>query len=146
MRTVTTMSGLIIVATALAGCESITVTSNTLVRGTARIADATTNAVEGTSAVTTDTADDVDAQTHQARLDFVDSQMQLLRREAARGDGENLEALAYMMRADNVRAFENTVQVNYQTLFHGTSTADEFLARLYALVGTPSDMSVAAAK
>ncbi len=147
MRTVATMGALLVAGTALAGCSQITITSDTLVDGTARLADATTNAVAGTSAVTTDTANDVDARTHQARLAFVDSQMQMLRREAARGDGENLETLAYMMRADDTRAFERQLQANYSALFNrDASSADEWLARLYNVVGTPSDMTVATAE
>ncbi len=146
MRTVAKMSVLIAAGAALGGCSQITVTSNTLLDGTARIADATTNAVEGTSAVTTNTANDVDSRSHQARLSFVDSQMQMLRREAARGEGENLETLAYMMRNDDTRAFERQVQANYSSLFDRNADADEWLARLYDVLGTPSDMTVAAAE
>lgn len=129
---------------ALAGCSQITVTSDTVVDGAARIADATTNAVEGTSAVTTDTANDVDARTHAARREFVGSQMAMLRREAARGRGEHLDTLAYMMHAENPSAFKAAVQANYRTLFSGQADAEQWLGRLYDTVGTPPDMQVAA--
>lgn len=143
MRTVAKLGVLLSAGTVIAGCESITVTSNTLVRGTAQIADATTNAVAGTSNATTNTANDIDAQSHQARLKFVGSQMAMLRREAARGEGDNLEALAYLMRAEDVSVFENRVQANYQVLFANDPGAGEWLARLYTAVGQPADMTVA---
>ncbi|MES1941678.1 hypothetical protein T5B8_15640 [Salinisphaera sp. T5B8] len=139
------LGALALVGTAVAGCSQITITSDTIVDGTARIADATTNAVQATSNVTTDTANDVDARTHAARREFVGSQMAMIKREAARGQGENLETLAYMMQADDAQAFEQQVQANYQTLFATDADADQWLSRLYDVVGTPPDMALAAA-
>src|SRR5699024_5426505 len=144
MRNAARLGVFVAVGMAIAGCESITVTSNTLLRGTARLADATTNAAAGTSNATSDTAQDIDARNYQARLDFVGSQMAMLRREAARGQGDNLEALAYLMRIDDVSAFEARVQANYQALFVGDPSAAEFLARLSDTVGQPANMQVAA--
>lgn len=145
MRPMIRLGALALAATALAGCSQITVTSDTIVAGTSRIADATTNAVQGTSNVTTNTADDVDARTHAARREFVGSQMAMIKREAARGQGENLEALAYMMHAEDTPAFEYQVQANYQSLFATDADADQWLTRLYQAVGTPPDMTVASA-
>lgn len=145
MRSIIRLGALTLAGTALVGCSQVTVTSNTLVDGTARIADATTNAVQGTSNVTTNTANDVDARTHAARREFVGSQMAMIKREAARGEGENLETLAYMMHADDTQAFENRVQANYQQLFASEADADQWLTRLYQTVGTPPDMKVASA-
>ena len=88
MRPMIRLGALALAGTALAGCSQITITSDTIVDGTARIADATTNAVQGTSNVTTNTANDVDARTHAARREFVGSQMAMIKREAARGQGE----------------------------------------------------------
>ena len=145
MRPMIRLGALALVGTAVAGCSQITITSDTIVDGTARIADATTNAVQATSNVTTDTANDVDARTHAARREFVGSQMAMIKREAARGQGENLETLAYMMQADDTQAFEQQVQANYQTLFATDADADQWLSRLYDVVGTPPDMALAAA-
>lgn len=127
-------------AAALAGCAQVTVTANTLVNGSARIADATTNAVEGTSDFTTNTTERADAQTHQARLEFVRSQMAVLRREAAAGEGEHLAALAYMMQADSKAGFSELVQRNYSALFTGADNAEQVLDNLYGVTGTPPDM------
>lgn len=145
MRSTIRLGVLALAGTALAGCSQITVTSDTIVDGTARIADATTNAVQGTSNVTTNTADDVDARTHAARREFVGSQMAMIKRDAARGQGENLETLAYMMHADDTQAFEGKVQAHYQSLFASDADAEQWLTRLYQVVGTPPDMKVAAA-
>lgn len=145
MRPMIRLGALALASTALAGCSQITVTSDTIVAGTSRIADATTNAVQGTSNVTTNTADDVDARTHAARREFVGSQMAMIKREAARGQGENLDALAYMMHAEDTRAFEAQVQANYQSLFASDADAEQWLTRLYQVVGTPPDMKVASA-
>jgi|GEM_PF-1111430 len=140
MRPTIRMAALALAGSALAGCSQITVTSDTIVDGTARIADATTNAVNATSNVTTNTANDVDSRTHAARREFVGSQMAMIKRDAARGQGENLETLAYMMHADDTQAFEQAVQSHYQALFAGDANAEQWLQRLYQAVGTPPDM------
>lgn len=146
MRATIRLGAVALLGTAVAGCSQITITSDTIVDGTARIADATTNAVEGTSNVTTNTADDVDARTHAARREFVGSQMAMIKREAARGQGENLETLAYMMHAEDTQAFKAKVQANYQRLFANDAEAEQWLTRLYQVVGTPPDMQVASAR
>ncbi|WP_348762015.1 DUF3015 family protein [uncultured Salinisphaera sp.] len=125
---------------AMTGCSQITVTSDTIVNGTAQIADATTNAVQQTSNGTTNASRSAFAQNHDARRKFVDSQYDMLKNEAARGHGEDLNALAYMMRADDKQAFAARIQQNYAALFDGQPTADAFLTRLYSVMGTPSDM------
>lgn len=126
---------------AVSGCSQITVTSDTLVNGTARIADATTNAVQETSQATTNATNNAFAQNHDARRKFVASQYAMLKSEAARGQGEDLDALAYMMRASDDKAFADTVQAHYATLFSGKPSADAFLTRLYGVVGKPADMT-----
>lgn len=128
-----------------AGCSQVAVTSNTLLNGTARIADATTDAVRETSQATTDSTRNSFAQTHRAREKFVRSQYAMLKSEAARGSGEDLDALAYMMQARDKSAFESRVQANYPQLFAGKPSADAFLSRLYKVVGTPPDMTAASA-
>lgn len=129
---------------AVAGCSQITVTSNTLLNGTQRIANATTNAVKETSQTTTNGTNDNYAQTHKARRKFVHSQYAMLKSEAARGSGEDLDALAYMMQARNKQTFESELQTNYRQLFSGKPTAEAFLSRLYKVVGTPPDMTASA--
>ncbi|MGB7757719.1 MAG: DUF3015 family protein [Salinisphaera sp.] len=143
MRKIVSLGAVASVGFLVAGCSQITVTSDTLVNGTARIADATTNAVKETSQGTTNTTRNSFAQTHKARKKFVHSQYAMLKSEAARGSGEDLDALAYMMQAKNKSAFESKVQANYSQLFSGKPNADAFLSRLYKVVGTPPDMAAA---
>jgi len=143
MRGMFRLSALALAGTALAGCSQITITSDTIVNGTAQIADATTNAVQGTSDITTDTTNDIDARTHAARREFVDSQYAMLKREAAQGSGENLDALAYMMHVNDTQAFDEQVQKNYENLFGADTDSEQWLTRLYQVVGTPPDMTLA---
>lgn len=139
MRLITRFGALAFVGVATAGCSQITVTSDTLVNGTARIANATTNAVRATSDATTNASNNF-AQSHDARRKFVASQYAMLKREAARGQGEDLDTLAYMMDAKNTQAFNAQLQSHYASLFSGQQNADAFLSRLYQTVGTPPDM------
>lgn len=127
-------------ALALAGCAQITVTANTVVQGAARIADATTNAVQATSDYTSRLVAQVDAQSHQARLAFVSSQMAILRREAAAGEGKHLAALAYMMHIENEDQFARLVQRHYAALFPQADSPEQMLATLYDVAGMPPDM------
>lgn len=129
----------------LAGCSQITVTSNALVNGAARIADASTDAMRETSNASTNATHNSFAQTHKARRKFVRSQYAMLKSEAARGSGEDLDALAYMMQASSKSAFESAVQAHYSQLFSGKPNADAFLSRLYQVVGMPPDMLDASA-
>ncbi|MDN5862283.1 MAG: DUF3015 domain-containing protein [Salinisphaera sp.] len=124
----------------LGGCAQLTVTSNTLVDGMARIADATTNAVAGTSDATTDTTRDIDASTHQARLAFMRSQMVLLRREAAAGGGEHVRALAQLMGKQNTQTFARNLQAHYGDIFVHGADADQVLSNVYSVFGRPPDM------
>lgn len=124
----------------LSACAQVTVTSNNLLDGVARVADATTNAVAGTSNATTDTTRDIDASTHQARLAFVSSQLVLLRREAAAGGGEHLRALARLMGEPDPQAFARAVQANYAAIFVAQRNPEQVLQNLYGVVGLPADM------
>lgn len=139
MRVITRFAALALVGATTAGCSQITVTSDTLVNGTQRIANATTDAVRGTSNATTRQSNSY-AQNHEARRRFVKSQYAMLKSEAARGQGEDLDALAYMMQASNKKAFNAEVQSNYAVLFSGDPSANVFLSRLYRTVGVPPDM------
>lgn len=101
------------------GCAQVTVTANTLVDGTARSAD---------------------ARTHQARLAFVDSELEMPRRETAAGQGEHLQALAYMMQAQDTAEFARLMQGHYAEVFVSDATPEQVLERMYDVAGTPPDM------
>ena len=56
--------------------------------------------------------------------DFADTQSVALRREAATGEGENLDALAALLHEDNPDAFGQWMQSNYSTLYGPEVSAD----------------------
>lgn len=132
------------VAAAVSGCAQVTVTSETLLNSTARIADASTDALRSTSQATTNASNNIFAQTHEARRQFVGSRYAMIKREAAYGSGQDLDALAYMMQSGDRQDFESKLQANYGQLFSGRPNADTFLSRLYRVVGIPPDMRDAA--
>lgn len=139
MQKTPALLGVLAVA-AVSGCAQITVTADTVVDGVARVADATTNAVAGTSDVTSDTAQDIDSSTHQARLAFVDSQLVLLRREAAAGGGQHVQALAKLMGEQDSKSFARALQANYGAIFVGDQNAEQVLQKVYTVIGLPADM------
>lgn len=139
MRCIKVLGALTFAGIATAGCSQITVTSDTIVNGTSRLADATTNAARATSDATTNASNSY-AQSHSARRRFVASQYDMLKREAARGEGEDLDTLAYMMSAEDKQAFGAELQSHYASLFSGHQDASAFLSRLYKTVGIPPDM------
>lgn len=141
MRKIARFSAVASLGVVVTGCSQITVTSDTLVNGTARIGDASTNAVKETSQGTSNAPRNSSAQTHEARRKFVSSQYAMLKSEAARGSGEDLDALAVMIQAKNAQAFESEVQAKHRRLFSGKPSADAFLSRLDKVVGTPPDMT-----
>ena len=122
------------------GCAQVTVTANTIVDGTAHIADATTNAVAATSDFTTHITRDADARTHQARLAFMRSEMDMLQREIAAGQGERLQAFAYLMQAEDDQAFARLMQGHYAEVFVANDTPEQVLGHVYQVAGTPPDM------
>ncbi|WP_353178721.1 DUF3015 family protein [Salinisphaera sp. T5B8] len=56
--------------------------------------------------------------------DFADTQSVALRREAAMGDGENLDALAALLHEDDPDAFGRWMQDNYAQLY-GSQAAQQ---------------------
>lgn len=114
---------LILAAVALAGCSAITSTTNTTARTLDATLKGTTQSTEGT------TAGEAQSEYAAARQ-FVDSQFVMIRREAAAGGGQHTAALARLMGAPNVAAFNAWLQANYATLFSGLSKRAELVARI----------------
>lgn len=113
---------------ALAGCSAITSTTNT----TADAAHTVAHGVSVSSRGTTNSAADEPADTPgaQARA-YLQSQMPQIRREAARGRGEHIDALARLMSDDaapvdsaNLGAW---MQAHYDTLFAGHTSAQRLM-------------------
>lgn len=115
---------MMLAATALAGCSAITSTTNTTARTLDATLKGTTQSTEGT------TAGDEDASEYAAARQFVDSQFVMIRREAAAGGGEHTAALARLMGAPNVAAFNAWLQSHYAMLFSQLSSHTELVARI----------------
>src|SRR5882672_4262304 len=60
---------------------------------------------------------------------FVNDRFKAIRAEAARGQGENVEALAAMLGEPDRKEFARWMQTNYTPLFTDLKTPDELLAR-----------------
>ncbi len=118
MRRIISLGAVASVGCIVAGCSQITVTSDTLVNGT-RALPMRPPTPSRRPARAPRIRRKRFAHTHKARKKFVHSQYAMLKREAARGSGEDLDALAYMMQANNKSAFESKVQANYSQLFSG---------------------------
>jgi hypothetical protein len=84
-----------------------------------------------TTEVTSSTSSTVDAVTPDVTLNrFVDVRIASIQQEAAKGEGENLDALAHMMgKADSAR-FSSWMQTHYDELFTGLNAPTELIARI----------------
>lgn len=102
----------IFAVTMLVGCSAISTTTDT----TAAIGSGITNAVGASTNGTTNMSKSDDAELVRATA-FVKSQMVFLRRDAAAGEGENLDTLASLMGEPDKQAFARWMQAHYQSLF-----------------------------
>ena len=83
--------------------------------------------IEGTSS----TSGAVDAVTPDVTLKhFVDVRIATIKKEAAIGYGENLNALAEMLGKEDKVAFGAWMQLNYDSLFDNLERSDDLIARI----------------
>ena len=61
---------------------------------------------------------------------FVDVRIASLKKEAAIGEGENLNALAQLLGKEDEKAFSSWVQVNYDELFTNLNKPAELISRI----------------
>jgi len=81
--------------------------------------------------VTSTTSGSLDAATPDVTLNrFVDVRLASIQKEAARGEGENLNALAELMGKTDKRAFSQWMQINYDALFTELSAPEELITRI----------------
>jgi hypothetical protein len=82
---------------------------------------------------TSTTSASLDAATPDVSLNrFIDVRMASIRKEAAAGGGENLDAMAALMGRD-ADAFGPWMQDNYSELFDGVETSNELVVRIEKL-------------
>ncbi len=85
---------------------------------------ATTDGLSSTSST-------VDAVTPDVTLNhFVDTRLATIRKEAAVGYGENLDALAELMGMEDKIAFGAWMQLNYDSLFTGLESPSDLITRI----------------
>jgi len=80
---------------------------------------------------TSSTSGTVDSVTPDVTLrHFVDVRIATIKKEAAIGYGENLDALAEMLGKEDKVAFGAWMQLNYDVLFDGLEKSDDLIARI----------------
>lgn len=84
-----------------------------------------------TTDITSSTSSTVDTVTPDVTLNrFVDVRIASIKKEAAAGEGENLEALAQLMGKQDKQAFSGWMQVNYDVLFNNLEQPKELISRI----------------
>lgn len=81
--------------------------------------------------VTSSTSSTLDAATPDITLNhFVDVRLASIKKEAAAGEGENLDALAQLMGKDDKAAFSGWMQVHYNELFNDLEQPEKLVSRI----------------
>jgi len=84
-----------------------------------------------TTDITSSTSSTVDTVTPDITLNrFVDVRIASIKKEAAAGEGENLDALAQLMGKQDKQAFSGWMQVNYDVLFNDLEQPKELISRI----------------
>ena len=79
------------------------------------------------------TSSTLDAVTPDVTLNnFVNVRIASLKKEAAVGEGESIEALAQLMGREDKKAFSSWLQVNYDDLFNNLNEPSELISRINA--------------
>jgi len=83
--------------------------------------------------VTSSTSGTLDAVTPDVTLNrFVDVRLASIQKEAAQGQGENLDALAELMGKENKQEFSSWMHTNYDALFTDLAKPSQLISRIKA--------------
>ncbi len=83
--------------------------------------------------VTSSTSSTLDAVTPDVTAnDFVNKRYLAIRSEAARGEGENLEALAQLLGHTDSRIFSQNLKANFEQIFSQVTDPQQIIARIEA--------------
>lgn len=104
----------------MSGCSLVTTTTDAVADGFR----ATTNTTSSTSH-SFQTAD-----AHSRAVQFVKSDIDAIRADAARGQGEEISTLAYLLHEPNTAAFGRWMQTHYVELFTGLEKPEQLLVRI----------------
>ena len=81
--------------------------------------------------VTSSISSTLDAVTPDITLNnFIDTRLEAIRKDAASGGGENIDALAELMGKDDSALFASFLQQNYDQLFSNVKRSSELIARI----------------
>jgi len=81
--------------------------------------------------VTSSTSGTLDTVTPDVTLNhFVDTRMASIQKEAAQGEGEDLDALAELMGKTDKQAFSNWMHANYDELFSNLEKPSQLISRI----------------
>lgn len=81
--------------------------------------------------VTSSTSSTLDAATPDITLNhFIDERYDQIRKDAAVGGGENIDALAQLMGRKDTKALSSWMKANYDTLFSDLKQPQDLIARL----------------
>lgn len=84
--------------------------------------------------ITSSTSSTLDTVTPDITLNrFVDVRIASIKKEAAAGEGENIEALARLMGKQDKTAFSEWMQVHYDELFNNLERPTELISRIETL-------------
>ncbi len=84
--------------------------------------------------ITSSTSSSLDTVTPDVSLNrFVDVRIASIKKEAAAGEGENLDALARLMGKQDKAEFSGWMQTNYDELFNDLDQPSELISRIEAL-------------
>lgn len=84
--------------------------------------------------ITSSTSSTLDTVTPDASLNrFVDVRIAAIKKEAAAGEGESLNALANLMGKEDKVAFSGWMQTNYDELFNNLQQPTELISRIETL-------------
>lgn len=113
-----------IIAAFGSGCSLLSTTTDTVAEGL----EATTNTTDASTDASTDSVDSADARTRAEA--FVRTDLDAIRADAARGHGETLETLAYLLDESDTAAFGRWMQTHYEQLFTDLEQPEALLARI----------------
>lgn len=87
----------------------------------------------GITEITSSTSSTLDAVTPDVTAnDFVNKRYLAIRSEAARGEGENLVALAQLLGHKDSRVFSQNLKENFEQIFSQVTDPQEIIARIEA--------------
>jgi len=104
----------------MSGCSLVTSTT-----------DAVADSFHATTDTTSSTSHSLDtADAHSRAVQFVKSDIDAIRADAARGHGEEISTLAYLLHEPNATAFGRWMQTHYVELFVGLEKPEQLLVRI----------------